>query len=151
MGALPDLFKVPFKRKAWGLRPKSHMILIEIKKEVCYLKKNSKTPQEKTAKIYLSMAFGPIISCFSVERDFRIRTFHEFSWDLLFIFKLQESTSGIKVHTTKVYSIGCVNLKISVGLFTREEFTHIQKSWVFWKLQIANNRPISIKLMFQKS
>ena len=41
------LFKVPFNRKTWGLRPKSRMILIEIKKEVHYLKKNSQTPQEK--------------------------------------------------------------------------------------------------------
>ena len=39
--------KVPFKRKAWGLSPKSHMILIEIKKESRYLKKNNQTPQEK--------------------------------------------------------------------------------------------------------
>ena len=39
--------KVPFKRKAWGLRPKSHMILIEIKLDAHYLKKNSQTPQEK--------------------------------------------------------------------------------------------------------
>ena len=42
-----DTFKVPFKRKAWGLRPKSHMILIEIKIEVRYLKKNRQTSQEK--------------------------------------------------------------------------------------------------------
>ena len=39
--------KVPFKRNAWGLRPKSHIILIEIKIEVRYLKKNSQIPQEK--------------------------------------------------------------------------------------------------------
>ena len=42
--------KVPFKRKAWGLRPKSHMILIEIKIEARYLKKNSQTPQDKNCE-----------------------------------------------------------------------------------------------------
>ena len=66
--------KVQFKRKAWGLMPKSHMILIEIKKETCYLKKNSQTPpQEKSAKIWtdeIYIAFGPITSSFSLERDF---------------------------------------------------------------------------------
>ena len=49
------------------------MILIEIKIEVRYLKKNSQTPQGKTAKIYtdqIHMAFESITSCFSVERDF---------------------------------------------------------------------------------
>ena len=40
-------FKVPFQRKALGLRPKSHKILIEIKIEVRYLKKNSQTSQNK--------------------------------------------------------------------------------------------------------
>ena len=51
------------------------MILIEIKIEARCLKKNSQTPQEKTAKIYTDQtltAFGPITSCFSVERDFNI-------------------------------------------------------------------------------
>ena len=48
---LKNVVKVLSKRKARGLRRKSHMILIEIKKEVRYLKKNSQTPQEKTAKI----------------------------------------------------------------------------------------------------
>ena len=50
------------------------MILIEIKKEARYLKKNSQTPQEKTAKIQtdqINMAFGPITSCFSIEWDFK--------------------------------------------------------------------------------
>ena len=41
------------------------MILIEIKKEARYLKRNSQTPQEKTAKIQM---------CCSVERDF---TYHK--------------------------------------------------------------------------
>ena len=38
--------KLSFKRKAWGLRPKSHMLimlLIEIKKEVRFVKMNSQT------------------------------------------------------------------------------------------------------------
>ena len=48
---LLKIAKVSFKRKAWGLRPKSHMILIKIKKEARYLKKNNQTPQEKTAQI----------------------------------------------------------------------------------------------------
>ena len=42
-----SFLEVPFKRNALGLRPKNHMILIEKNKEVCYLKKNSQTPQEK--------------------------------------------------------------------------------------------------------
>ena len=47
------------------------MILIEIKMEARYLKKNGQTPQEKTEHILtIHMAFGPITSCFSVERDF---------------------------------------------------------------------------------
>ena len=49
------------------------MILIEIKIEERYLKKKSQTPQEKSAKILtdqIHMTFGPITSCFSVERDF---------------------------------------------------------------------------------
>ena len=51
------------------------MILIEIKKaDADYLKKNSQTPPgKKTAKNktdQMHMAFGPITSCFSVERDF---------------------------------------------------------------------------------
>ena len=40
-------FKVTFRRKARGLRPKIHMILIELKIEAHYLKKNSQTSQEK--------------------------------------------------------------------------------------------------------
>ena len=35
-----------------------------------YLKKNSQRPQEKRREIQIHIAFGPIISCFSVERDF---------------------------------------------------------------------------------
>ena len=34
-------------KKTLGLRLKSHLILIEIKKEAHHLKKNSQTPQEK--------------------------------------------------------------------------------------------------------
>ena len=48
------------------------MILIEIKKEARYLKNNSQTPQEKTAKIQIDqmyMTFGPTTSCFLVERE----------------------------------------------------------------------------------
>ena len=54
------------------------MILIEIKLEACYLKKNGQKPQEKTAKIQthqIDMAFGQITSSFSVEQDFRIYIF----------------------------------------------------------------------------
>ena len=57
------------------------MILIEIKKEARYLKKNSQTPQEKTAKIQtdqINMAFGPITSCFSIEWDFSTKRREQF-------------------------------------------------------------------------
>ena len=71
------LLKVPFKRKAWCLRPKSHVILIEIKIEARYLKRNSQTPQGKKPRkfkpIKYIMAFGPITSCFSVEWDFTLK------------------------------------------------------------------------------
>ena len=67
--------KVPLKWKAWGLRPKSHMILIEIKIEARYLKRNNRTPQGKNrenlnrSNTLTHMAIGPITSCFSVERE----------------------------------------------------------------------------------
>ena len=44
--------KVPFTRKAWGLRPKSHIILIEIKERSAQSKKEQpKTTGKKTVKI----------------------------------------------------------------------------------------------------
>ena len=49
------------------------MILIEIKIEARYLKKNSQTPQGKNREnLNRSNTYGfwAIISCFSVERDF---------------------------------------------------------------------------------
>ena len=45
---------------------------MKFKKEARYLKNNSLTPQEKTAKIQtdqIHMVFGSIISCFSFEWD----------------------------------------------------------------------------------
>ena len=69
LNPMPGDFQTFVKK---GLRPKSHMILIEIKKAARYLRKNSQTPQvknrEKTDQIH--MAFGPLTSCFSVERNF---------------------------------------------------------------------------------
>ena len=53
--------KVPFDRKAWGLRPKSHMILTVIKKVARNLK--------RIQIDQMDMASGPIISCFSVEHN----------------------------------------------------------------------------------
>ena len=49
--------KVLFIRKACGLRPKSHIILIEVKKEARYLKMNNKThtTRKKTAKIFIDL------------------------------------------------------------------------------------------------
>ena len=50
----------------YDLRSKSHMILIEIKIEARYLKKNSQTTQDKNREnLNRSNAYG-----FSVERDF---------------------------------------------------------------------------------
>ena len=54
--------QVPFNRKAWGWRPKSHIILIEIKKEARYLKNSGQRSQKKTAKfktdqIYMEYGF----------------------------------------------------------------------------------------------
>ena len=64
----------PVQKKAWDLRPKSHKNLTEIKKEASYIKKGTaKHHRKNTAKIQtdqINMAFGPITSCFSVERDF---------------------------------------------------------------------------------
>ena len=65
------------------------MILIEIKKDARNLKKNMQTPQEKTAKIQtdqIHMAFVPITSCFSVERDFTLK--NSFIFGLFFLFFL---------------------------------------------------------------
>ena len=42
-----ETIKVPFKRKTLGLRPKSHVVLKEIKIEERYLKRNSQTLQGK--------------------------------------------------------------------------------------------------------
>ena len=67
--------KVTFKRKAGGLRAKSHMILIETKIEARYLKKNSQTTEEKVQE-NLNRAnkyVWPITSYFSVERDFNFQ------------------------------------------------------------------------------
>ena len=42
-----DIPEVPFKTKDGILRPRSHMIFIEIKIEARYLKKNSQAPHRE--------------------------------------------------------------------------------------------------------
>ena len=63
--------------------PKNHMILIEIKERSVLSKKKKKKKKKKTAKHHrkktakiqtdiIYMAFGPIISSFSVKQDFSV-------------------------------------------------------------------------------
>ena len=66
--------KVPYNRKVRGHRPKSHVILTGIYNLASYQKKNSESPWEKTAKIWINpiyITFGPITSRYSVKWDFK--------------------------------------------------------------------------------